>query len=81
MSMKEKHVVVLGYVMTPLTATTSPRLKSPHSAGVIGLQIAISLLEEGYKVTIVAKHFPGDKSIEYTSPWYVSNRYTSFAGI
>ncbi|KAE9986143.1 hypothetical protein EG328_006405 [Venturia inaequalis] len=38
-------------------------------AGVIGLQTAISLLEAGYKVTIVAKHFPGDLSIEYTSPW------------
>lgn len=36
----------------------------------IGLQTAISLLETGkYNVTIVAKHFPGDKSIEYTSPW------------
>jgi glycine/D-amino acid oxidase-like deaminating enzyme len=27
------------------------------------------LLEAGYDVTIVAKHFPGDQSIEYTSPW------------
>lgn len=42
---------------------------STCSAGVIGLQTAISLLEAGYKVTIVAKHFPGDLSIEYTSPW------------
>ncbi|TID15200.1 nucleotide-binding domain-containing protein [Venturia nashicola] len=38
-------------------------------AGVVGLQTAISLLEAGYKATIVAKHFPGDLSIEYTSPW------------
>ena len=30
----------------------------------------MSLLETGkYEITIVAKHFPGDKSIEYTSPW------------
>ena len=36
----------------------------------IGLQTAVSLLETGdYDVTIVAKHYPGDKSIEYTSPW------------
>lgn len=39
-------------------------------AGVIGLQTAIFLLEEGYKVTIIAEHFPGDTSLEYTSPWY-----------
>ncbi|KAF2477513.1 FAD dependent oxidoreductase [Lindgomyces ingoldianus] len=38
-------------------------------AGVIGLQTAVSLLEAGYNVTIIAKHFPGDESIEYTSPW------------
>jgi glycine/D-amino acid oxidase-like deaminating enzyme len=33
------------------------------------LQTAVSLLEAGYDVTVIAKHFPGDKSIEYTSPW------------
>ncbi|KAF2100780.1 nucleotide-binding domain-containing protein [Rhizodiscina lignyota] len=38
-------------------------------AGVTGLQTSVSLLEAGYGVTIIAKHFPGDKSIEYTSPW------------
>ncbi|KAJ9667096.1 hypothetical protein H2201_002931 [Coniosporium apollinis] len=38
-------------------------------AGVIGLQTAVSLLEAGYTVTIVAKYYPGDESIEYTSPW------------
>ncbi|KAF2156726.1 hypothetical protein K461DRAFT_2858 [Myriangium duriaei CBS 260.36] len=38
-------------------------------AGVIGLQCAIDLLNAGYKVTIVAAHFPGDSSPEYTSPW------------
>ncbi|KAH7076066.1 hypothetical protein FB567DRAFT_152343 [Paraphoma chrysanthemicola] len=38
-------------------------------AGVIGLQTAASLLEAGFKVTIIAKQFPGDESIEYTSPW------------
>ncbi|EXJ84625.1 hypothetical protein A1O3_05295 [Capronia epimyces CBS 606.96] len=38
-------------------------------AGVIGLQTAISLLEVGYRVTILAEHLPGDDSVEYTSPW------------
>ncbi|KAH7374251.1 FAD dependent oxidoreductase [Pyrenochaeta sp. MPI-SDFR-AT-0127] len=38
-------------------------------AGVIGLQTAITLLEAGFKVEIVSRHWPGDESIEYTSPW------------
>ncbi|KAF2109659.1 hypothetical protein BDV96DRAFT_502229 [Lophiotrema nucula] len=38
-------------------------------AGVIGLQTSIFLRQAGYDVVILAKHFPGDKSIEYTSPW------------
>ncbi|KAH7117872.1 FAD dependent oxidoreductase [Dendryphion nanum] len=38
-------------------------------AGVIGLQTAVTLLSAGYKVIILAEHFPGDESIEYTSPW------------
>jgi D-amino-acid oxidase len=54
-------------------------------AGVIGLQTAISLLEDGYRITILAKHFPGDRSVEYTSPWYVPSsifsRYFYFRGL
>ncbi|KAG8907549.1 hypothetical protein FRB99_003707 [Tulasnella sp. 403] len=39
-------------------------------AGVIGLTTAIRTLEAGFRVSIVAEHFPGDvKSIYYTSPW------------
>ncbi|KAI7906871.1 uncharacterized protein BX663DRAFT_494047 [Cokeromyces recurvatus] len=39
-------------------------------AGVTGLTTAVSLMEKGYKkVLIVAKHLPGDLSIEYTSPY------------
>ncbi|QDS74927.1 hypothetical protein FKW77_004292 [Venturia effusa] len=49
--------------------TSSQKHIVVFGAGVIGLQTAISLLEAGYKVTIVAKHLPGDLSIEYTSPW------------
>jgi glycine/D-amino acid oxidase-like deaminating enzyme len=37
-------------------------------AGVVGLTTALLLQQRGYDVTIVAEHFPGDKSIEYTSP-------------
>ncbi|KAF2017740.1 hypothetical protein BU24DRAFT_367827 [Aaosphaeria arxii CBS 175.79] len=44
-------------------------------AGVIGLTNAL-VLREKYPtapITIVAKHFPGDRSIEYTSPWAGAN--------
>lgn len=40
-------------------------------AGVTGLQTSISLRQAGYQVVLLAKHFPGEQSIEYTSPWYV----------
>ncbi|KAI9726610.1 MAG: hypothetical protein M1828_000977 [Chrysothrix sp. TS-e1954] len=48
--------------------------KTKHSvivlgAGVIGLQCALTLRQRGYDVHVVAKHLPGDVSIEYTSPW------------
>ncbi|KAM3416138.1 hypothetical protein BST61_g7746 [Cercospora zeina] len=38
-------------------------------AGVIGLSNAVFLSEDGYKVTVIAAHVPGDESVEYTSPW------------
>lgn len=40
-------------------------------AGVIGLTCALHLVNKGHKVLVVAKHFPGDLNIEYTSPWWV----------
>jgi len=36
---------------------------------VTGLQTSISLRKAGYQVVLLAKHFPGEHSIEYTSPW------------
>ncbi|KAG2179982.1 hypothetical protein INT43_003769, partial [Umbelopsis isabellina] len=38
-------------------------------AGVQGLTVALLLQKQGYEVTIIAKHLPGDLNIEYTSPW------------
>lgn len=38
----------------------------------IGLQTALTLLENGYGVTIVAKHWPGDDDINYASMKSVS---------
>ncbi|KAF2637352.1 nucleotide-binding domain-containing protein [Massarina eburnea CBS 473.64] len=44
-------------------------------AGVIGLTTALTLRQSypDSSITIVAKHFPGDRSIEYTSPWAGAN--------
>ncbi|RDW62033.1 putative D-amino acid oxidase [Coleophoma cylindrospora] len=44
-------------------------------AGVIGLTTALELAARypGSKIHICAKFFPGDKSIEYTSPWAGAN--------
>ena len=44
-------------------------------AGVIGLTTALRLRTAfpTSSITIVAKHFPGDRSIEYTSPWAGAN--------
>jgi len=41
------------------------------SAGIIGLNVALILSEKGYgqSITVVAEHFPGDTSVNYTSPW------------
>ncbi|GAA6064553.1 hypothetical protein JCM10212_005780 [Sporobolomyces blumeae] len=49
-------------------------MSRPHvvviGAGVIGLSTAIKLKEAGYRVSLVARDFPGDpKCIEFTSPW------------
>lgn len=44
-------------------------------AGIIGLTSSL-VLAHAYpnsQITIVAKHFPGDRSIEYTSPWAGAN--------
>ncbi|KIN07206.1 hypothetical protein OIDMADRAFT_185611 [Oidiodendron maius Zn] len=51
-------------------------------AGVTGLQTALSLLTShaGYKVTLVATHFPGDISINYTSP-LAGGHWRSHAGL
>lgn len=38
-------------------------------AGVIGLSSALLLCENGYKVKVIAKHFPHDSDPSYTSPW------------
>ncbi|KAI8375655.1 hypothetical protein EDC96DRAFT_600222 [Choanephora cucurbitarum] len=47
-------------------------------AGVIGLTTALLLRQKGYSVTIIAKHFPGDNDIEYTSP-YAGARWRTVA--
>lgn len=49
--------------------TPKGKLIAVIGAGVTGLQTSISLRRVGYNVVLLAKHFPGDRSIEYTSPW------------
>ena len=47
---------------------------SAQSAGVAGLTSALLLSrDEGYQVTVAAKHMPGDYDIEYASPWAGAN--------
>ncbi|KAF4635672.1 hypothetical protein G7Y89_g2432 [Cudoniella acicularis] len=43
-------------------------------AGVSGLTTAVLLARKpGYKITVLAKHMPGDYDIEYASPWAGAN--------
>jgi len=44
-------------------------------AGVVGLSTALELRDRRpeAKILIVAKHLPGDRTIEYTSPWAGAN--------
>lgn len=59
-------------VITPPTFTPSNIFI--FRAGVSGLTTALLLSKNpAYKVTIVAKHMPGDYDIEYTSPWAGAN--------
>lgn len=60
------HIIIVGYCAYNHHLLGCADLSR---AGVVGLQTAITLLEEGYKVSIIAKHWPGDESVEYTSPW------------
>jgi D-amino-acid oxidase len=59
--------------------STMGSVKSPEivilGAGVIGLTSSL-VLAHAYPsatITVVAKHFPGDRSIEYASPWAGAN--------
>lgn len=49
-----------------------------NSAGVSGLTTALLLARNGYNVSVVAKHMPGDYDIEYCSPWAGAD-YSPFA--
>jgi len=45
-----------------------------YSAGVAGLTTALLLSKfPGYRITVAAKHMPGDYGIEYASPWAGAN--------
>lgn len=45
-----------------------------NSAGVAGLTSALLLSKNSnYRITVAAKHMPGDYDIEYASPWAGAN--------
>ncbi|EXJ93552.1 hypothetical protein A1O1_01944 [Capronia coronata CBS 617.96] len=63
---------------TPTQPLHDPYVQLPNytlidsSAGIIGLTTALTLQEQSpnsSSITIIAAHFPGDESINYTSPW------------
>lgn len=56
-------------------SSTDPQNITVLGAGVIGLTSSLVLSHKypSSKLTVVAKHFPGDRSIEYTSPWAGAN--------
>jgi D-amino-acid oxidase len=50
-------------------------------AGVAGLTTALLLSKnKNYKITVAAKHMPGDYDIEYASPWAGANYMRMFVG-
>ena len=55
------------------TATATDILRQ-LSAGVAGLTTALLLCRnQNCKITVAAKHMPGDYDIEYASPWAGAN--------
>jgi glycine/D-amino acid oxidase-like deaminating enzyme len=74
-TVQDVNIVVIGYAHPSISASGFATNSHP-SAGVIGLTTALSLQEEGYPVTIVARDFPTPSEtvdpktqINYTSPW------------
>ncbi|KAF2731576.1 hypothetical protein EJ04DRAFT_442803 [Polyplosphaeria fusca] len=66
-----------------MATITSPSPSAPHflvlGAGVIGLSTALTLhaAHPSSLITIIAKHTPGDRSVDYTSPWAGANWCTA----
>ena len=58
-----------------MAPSSSPKNITILGAGVIGLTSALVLKHTfpASTITVVAKHFPGDRSIEYASPWAGAN--------
>jgi hypothetical protein len=69
--MGEKRIVIVGYkdrLYSPMRLTHHDR------AGVAGLTSSLLLSRNpSYKITVAAKHMPGDYDIEYGSPWAGAN--------
>lgn len=81
-----ESIIVIGYCSVswhqpPWSTYWYLLLSLLYSAGVIGLQTAVTLLEAGYDVACVAEFLPGDEAADYASPWYVGiKQQTRVAG-
>jgi D-amino-acid oxidase len=77
----EEHHLTTYYRLNLFTiANMSSSQQDPKNisilgAGVVGLTNALVLAHTypAANITVIAKHFPGDRSIEYTSPWAGAN--------
>jgi hypothetical protein len=72
--MAEKRIVIVGYVPHSLLNRHRSYIVTVDRAGVAGLTSALLLSRNpSYKITVAAKHMPGDYDIEYASPWAGAN--------
>ena len=70
--------IVANLTATPYLIITNKNI-TVLGAGVNGLTIALELsTNPNYHITVLAKHMPGDYSIEYASPWAGAN-YDTFS--
>lgn len=67
--------IVANGLSTALVWQVSDSLQNRHlPSNVTGLTTALLLSKtHGYKITVAAKHMPGDYDIQYASPWAGAN--------
>ena len=74
--MSSNKIVIIGYEVPALSLFYTRDINRLASirAGVNGLTTAYVLSQDpSNRITLVAKHMPGDYDIEYCSPWAGAN--------